>query len=432
MVALSRISVALLISLLSNPLCPSDGSRSSTGEPRRGGRNLTEWIFMDASEKPLNCYDNKHKFNYEYKHKPENINVREYRKKQVYENTMNYNLANAYRRNNMGYGNVCTNECGKMQAYEHNYKNVHNENNMQIEQYKKERVNSPLDEYDSLTCRENRKFLSKFMVNNRLPFGCTFWEVSQVLTDKQILKRITYIALDISLKKAFIGYYYLVVYLTRRYYNMINKMSMWFINVAISRNIPKHVRGIYWQEARKKLLQDLDIIEDMSKLYFQSLIHGNRRIWIVNYELFLERCRKLWKRAISSNRLKWSQNLSMWIIQYNQSNALGRGRAIRENEQGAMRRKELDQRMHNRGVHNREIYNQEIYNQGVYNQGVYNQGVHNQGVHNQGVHNQGMHNQGMHNQEVYNEEVYNQRMHNQTAQQHEREENKEDVDLIQW
>ncbi|KNA01175.1 hypothetical protein PVNG_05597, partial [Plasmodium vivax North Korean] len=170
------------------------------------------------------------------------------------------------------------------------------------------------DENDLSTYQENQHMLRKFSSDGRLPFGCTHWDLSQILTNKQILKKVTYIAFDISLRKAFIGYYYFLIFLNRCYYSMVNKMSTWFMNVANSRNIPDHVRVAYWAECRRNLIRDLEVLEEMSKNYFDTFIRGNSRVWIVNYEMCLERCRKLWKKAIVNNRVKWSRTLSMWIV----------------------------------------------------------------------------------------------------------------------
>ncbi|CAG9479800.1 unnamed protein product [Plasmodium vivax] len=178
------------------------------------------------------------------------------------------------------------------------------------------------DENDLSTYQENQHMLRKFSSDGRLPFGCTHWDLSQILTNKQILKKVTYIAFDISLRKAFIGYYYFLIFLNRCYYSMVNKMSTWFMNVANSRNIPDHVRVAYWAECRRNLIRDLEVLEEMSKNYFDTFIRGNSRVWIVNYEMCLERCRKLWKKAIVNNRVKWSRTLSMWIVKYDQG---GRG-----------------------------------------------------------------------------------------------------------
>lgn len=179
--------------------------------------------------------------------------------------------------------------------------------------------------------KENEIIINKFSTSGGLPFGCTQWDLSQILTNKQILKKVTYIALDIGVRKAYIGYYYFIIYLNRYYYKMVQKLGTWFMNLAQSYNTPEHVRAVYWAECKKYLIKDLEVIQEKSTNYFNTLISAYYKVSIVYYKLFLVRCRKLWKRVILNNRIKWSRILSSWVVQYNKEmNLRERENRIRE------------------------------------------------------------------------------------------------------
>ncbi|KJP89164.1 hypothetical protein AK88_01250 [Plasmodium fragile] len=165
---------------------------------------------------------------------------------------------------------------------------------------------------------ENAYLVQKYSKDGNLPFECTKDDFVQILTNRQILRKVTYIALDISIRKAFIGYYYFIVYLNRCYYKMMNKLNNWFMNIASARNVPHPVQVVYWQKCRTYLLWDLRKIEEMSTKYFDALISQSPRVWTINYEVFLRRCKTLWRKTIMNTRERWSRVLSWWIVKYNQ------------------------------------------------------------------------------------------------------------------
>ncbi|EUD67009.1 hypothetical protein C922_02593 [Plasmodium inui San Antonio 1] len=171
-------------------------------------------------------------------------------------------------------------------------------------------------EKDASVCQVNQHILEKFKSDGRPPFGCTLWDLSQSLSNKEILKKVTYIAFDISLRKAFIGYYYFIIFLNRCYYRMMYKMNRWFINVANTHNIPEDTRVEYWAECRKNLMKDLAVLEQISKKYFDIFIRRDPRVWVIHYEFCLESCRTLWKKAMLENRVKWGRTLAFLVIEY--------------------------------------------------------------------------------------------------------------------
>ncbi|ANQ06807.1 Uncharacterized protein PCOAH_00011170 [Plasmodium coatneyi] len=230
----------------------------------------------------------------------------------------NYNCGNAYDREATSHDQVYRKEGYELASANNNglWGQYNSCQKQRIDVYRNGKKLRFGDEIDFSLCKENQIIIRKYSKNGRLPFGCTQWDLSQILSNKQLLKKVTYIKLDISMRKAFIGYYYFIVYLNRCYYRMVHKLRTWFMDLANSYNIPNNVRLAYWEECQKYLMKDLGVIEEMSTNYFDKLVTSYHTVSFIYYELLLARCRTLWKKVILNNRVQWSRILSSWVMKY--------------------------------------------------------------------------------------------------------------------
>ncbi|KJP84786.1 hypothetical protein AK88_05584, partial [Plasmodium fragile] len=138
------------------------------------------------------------------------------------------------------------------------------------------------------------------------------------LTYDQILNIPYTNPLWISKRKAFISFFYHVMYLERKYYDMVNYLNRWFYNLAETNNMPDEYKLKLWEESKRELLYDFECIRRTCENLFRNFVNRKRGkyIWSIPFENLVVRLNKLAHESVVRNKDKWVNILSERVESY--------------------------------------------------------------------------------------------------------------------
>ncbi|SBS82724.1 RAD protein (Pv-fam-e) [Plasmodium ovale curtisi] len=143
---------------------------------------------------------------------------------------------------------------------------------------------------------------------SKLPYGCTYSDLSKNLTLEDVDDYISQCSLLITAKDMYIAFYYHNKDLNAAYKGMTKRLMKIFEKLALENGVLEEDLREYLITCKKNLNENLKrwneiSYKDLHTRIQKKLIHTKR-----NFKLFLRKCEGLWKRGMNNIESTWIED----------------------------------------------------------------------------------------------------------------------------